>query len=143
MADEKMVVSKGDSPYVDSKSDPEKQVYVNDGTHRRSSVTQRTLNQLALHRIEDDESTKEGQLYSMNDVDPAMDAKMRLVNEVTIFHASLLSLKSNSLVPLVSSPNVFGPVTGLQNVRGVVTYQSRVRQSTRSAGPRSTQNCSA
>ena len=84
MADEKMIESKGDSPFVGSKSDVEKQGYVNDGGHRRSSVAQRTLNQLALHRIEDDDSTKEGQLYSMNDVDPAMDAKMRLVNEVTI-----------------------------------------------------------
>lgn len=30
----------------------------------------------------DDASSIEGQLFSMNDVDPAMDAKMRLVNNV-------------------------------------------------------------
>lgn len=29
-----------------------------------------------------DPSTKEGQMYSMNDVDPVLDMKMRLVNEV-------------------------------------------------------------
>lgn len=29
-----------------------------------------------------DENTKEGQIFSMNDVDPALDAKMRLVNNV-------------------------------------------------------------
>ena len=30
----------------------------------------------------DDASTKEGQIYSMNAIDPALDAKMRLVNDV-------------------------------------------------------------
>ena len=29
-----------------------------------------------------DGNTKEGQIFSMNDVDPALDAKMRLVNNV-------------------------------------------------------------
>jgi hypothetical protein len=31
-----------------------------------------------------DENTKEGQIFSMNDVDPALDAKMRLVNNVSV-----------------------------------------------------------
>lgn len=30
-----------------------------------------------------DENSKEGQIFSMNDVDPALDAKMRLVNNVS------------------------------------------------------------
>jgi len=30
-----------------------------------------------------DENTKEGQIFSMNDIDPALDAKMRLVNNVS------------------------------------------------------------
>lgn len=31
-----------------------------------------------------DETTREGQIFSMNDVDPALDAKMRLVNNVSV-----------------------------------------------------------
>ena len=79
MADEKMIDSKDVSPVIGTQSDIEKHGY--QGDHRRSSVTQRALHQMSLN-AGDDESTKEGQIFSMNDVDPALDAKMRLVNQV-------------------------------------------------------------
>jgi len=47
---------------------------------RRSSITN------VLHG--DDDRAIEGQLFSMNAIDPALDAKMRLVNQVSsTYHA--------------------------------------------------------
>lgn len=42
----------------------------------------RALRQLSVTSLNDDDSTQEGQLFSMMDVDPALDAKMHIVNNV-------------------------------------------------------------
>jgi hypothetical protein len=41
---------------------------------------QRVRNSISVQSI--DENTVEGQIFSMNDVDPVLDKKMRLVNDV-------------------------------------------------------------
>lgn len=43
-------------------------------------LAQRVRNSISVQSV--DQNIKEGQLFSMNDVDPALDAKMRLVNNV-------------------------------------------------------------
>ena len=49
---------------------------------RNKSLAARVQKQLSVSALDDDESTKEGQLFSMLDVDPALDAKMNVVNNV-------------------------------------------------------------
>ena len=48
---------------------------------RRSSVGGRLRGSISVQHVSED-AIKEGQIYSMNDVDPILDAKMRLVNQV-------------------------------------------------------------
>lgn len=49
-----------------------------------------TMAQRFRHSISgEDKSSIEGQLFSMNDIDPALDAKMRLVNNVCAFRVHL------------------------------------------------------
>jgi hypothetical protein len=47
---------------------------------RRGSVGRGIRGSLSVQQIQSD--AIEGQVFSMNDVDPALDAKMRLVNQV-------------------------------------------------------------
>jgi hypothetical protein len=55
---------------------------------RRSSVTGKFRGSLSVQHIPED--AIEGQVFSMNDVDPVLDAKMRLVNQVNnIFLAQM------------------------------------------------------
>ena len=56
---------------------------------REGSLAQRTIHRLSV--TADDASTKEGQLFSMGGFDPALDAKMRLVNNVSISFCDLES----------------------------------------------------
>jgi hypothetical protein len=60
----------GDKIIVDS--DPE----------RKDSFKSRVQRQFSVTSLNDDDSTTEGQLYSMVDVDPALDAKMHIINNV-------------------------------------------------------------
>jgi hypothetical protein len=56
-------------------------------------LAERVRHSISVQSI--DENTKEGQIFSMNDVDPALDAKMRLVNNVSfgcLWLPSVLSL---------------------------------------------------
>jgi hypothetical protein len=57
---------------------------IDDGDPERkdSSFKSKALRQLSVTSLNDDDSTKEGQLFSMVDVDPALDAKMHIVNNV-------------------------------------------------------------
>ena len=48
--------------------------------HRRSSIKGNLRGSISVQHIPED--AIEGQVFSMNDVDPAMDKKMRLVNQV-------------------------------------------------------------
>lgn len=48
-------------------------------------LAHRVRNSMSVQTLDND--TKEGQIFSMNDVDPALDAKMRLVNNVGILHS--------------------------------------------------------
>jgi hypothetical protein len=48
---------------------------------RKDSFAAKVQRQLSVTSL-DDGSTKDGQLFSMVDVDPALDAKMRIVNNV-------------------------------------------------------------
>jgi hypothetical protein len=50
---------------------------------RKASFKSKALRQLSVTSL-DDESTTEGQLFSMVDVDPALDAKMHIVNNVCV-----------------------------------------------------------
>ena len=50
---------------------------------RRSSVGGKLRGSISVQHVSED-AVKEGQVYSMNDVDPALDAKMRLVNQVSL-----------------------------------------------------------
>lgn len=47
---------------------------------RRGSVTGKFRQSLSVQHVQED--SIEGQVFSMNDVDPALDAKMRIVNDV-------------------------------------------------------------
>jgi hypothetical protein len=49
--------------------------------HDHHGLASRVRNSISVSSI--DEDTKEGQIFSMNDIDPALDAKMRLVNNVS------------------------------------------------------------
>jgi hypothetical protein len=51
-----------------------------DHERRHSSLAERVRHSISVQSL--DESTVEGQVFSMNDVDPVLDRKMRLVNEV-------------------------------------------------------------
>lgn len=53
-----------------------------DHGRRRSSLAERVRHSISVQSL--DESTVEGQVFSMNDVDPVLDKKMRLVNEVRV-----------------------------------------------------------
>jgi hypothetical protein len=48
---------------------------------RKDSFAAKVQRQLSVTSV-DDGSTKDGQLFSMVDVDPALDAKMHIVNNV-------------------------------------------------------------
>ena len=50
--------------------------------HGHHGFAERVRHSISVQSI--DENTKEGQIFSMTDVDPALDAKMRLVNHVDI-----------------------------------------------------------
>ncbi len=56
-------------------ADPER-----DAGRRRSSVGEFVRHSIAVEKV--DEQSIEGQMFSMNDVDPVLDMKMRLVNDV-------------------------------------------------------------
>ena len=58
--------------------------------HRRSSTTNKFRGSISVQRIP--EEAIEGQVFSMNDCDPVLDKKMRLVNEVNDLPWSLLNL---------------------------------------------------
>jgi hypothetical protein len=49
---------------------------------RKDSFKSKVQRQFSVTSLNDDDSTKEGQLFSMVDVDPALDAKMHIVNNV-------------------------------------------------------------
>ena len=66
IADEK--IADGNPIYSDSK--------------RKESFAAKVQRQLSVTSLNDDESTKEGQLFSMVEIDPALDAKMHIVNNV-------------------------------------------------------------
>ena len=51
-----------------------------DPTGHHPSFSARVRNSISVQSL--DASTVEGQIFSMNDVDPALDKKMRLVNDV-------------------------------------------------------------
>ena len=51
---------------------------------RSTSITQKVARQLSV--TADDGSTKDGQLYSMTNIDPALDAKMNIINDVCAGH---------------------------------------------------------
>jgi hypothetical protein len=53
-----------------------------DSERKDSSFKSKVLRQLSVTFLNDDDSTIEGQLFSMVDVDPALDAKMHIVNDV-------------------------------------------------------------
>jgi hypothetical protein len=55
---------------------------------RRTSVGEKVRGSISLGGA--DERAIEGQVFSMNDVDPALDAKMRLVNQVDRTHPRIL-----------------------------------------------------
>lgn len=63
----------------------EKQVYVTrDGDVERNSDEKVSRRRSSLGGVvSGDANAIEGQLFSMNDIDPALDAKMRLVNNVS------------------------------------------------------------
>ncbi|KAH0832767.1 hypothetical protein FOPE_01468 [Fonsecaea pedrosoi] len=48
--------------------------------HHQHSLSERVRHSISVQSL--DENTVEGQIFSMNDVDPALDKKMRLVNDV-------------------------------------------------------------
>lgn len=52
---------------------------------RRGSVGGKLRGSISVQHVSEMD-VKEGQVYSMNDVDPALDAKMRLVNQVRGLH---------------------------------------------------------
>lgn len=62
--------------YVSKDSDMERNSDEKVDHHRRSSLG---------GVIAGDDRAIEGQLFSMNDIDPALDAKMRLVNQVSAY----------------------------------------------------------
>ena len=66
---------------------------------RRESFAAKIQRQLSVTSLNDDESTTEGQLFSMIDVDPALDAKMHIVNNVCALRLllSLISLADSVL----------------------------------------------
>lgn len=69
-----------------SSIEPSKEILTNDetkGVHdHHHTLGERMRNSISVQSI--DEHTVEGQIYSMNDVDPALDKKMRLVNAVSL-----------------------------------------------------------
>lgn len=52
-------------------------------TRRGSNFGEKIRDSISVQHVP--EGAIEGQIFSMNDVDPALDAKMRLVNQVTHF----------------------------------------------------------
>src|SRR6059058_1866901 len=66
---------------------------------RKDSFTAKVQRQLSVTSL-DDGSTKDGQLFSMVDVDPALDAKMHIVNNV--WQALGCSFMSSSVTDFVS-----------------------------------------
>ncbi len=73
------------TPEHDSNADYEK--------GRKSSVSQKVARQLSV--TADDGSTKDGQLYSMTDVDPALDAKMNIINDVCSSNVEYLARRTS------------------------------------------------
>lgn len=77
-----------------------------DGKHdgrRKSSITN------VLQGRGGDEKAIEGQLFSMNAIDPALDAKMRLVNEVSLaVDCQLSGHIAHNVRPLIRS---VGPIS--------------------------------
>lgn len=73
----------------------EKDVYVTRGDdverHSDEKVDRRRRSSLG-GVMSGDTNAIEGQLFSMNDVDPALDAKMRLVNNVSLHPSSFSQL---------------------------------------------------
>jgi hypothetical protein len=55
--------------------------------HDHRGLASRVRNSISVSSV--DEETKEGQIFSMHDIDPALDAKMRLVNNVSDHNSSL------------------------------------------------------
>jgi hypothetical protein len=53
-----------------------------DPKERHHSMGERVRNSISVSHI--DEGSVEGQIFSMNSVDPALDKKMRLVNAVSL-----------------------------------------------------------
>ncbi len=49
--------------------------------HAHHGLAERVRHSISVQSI--DENSKEGQIFSMTDIDPALDAKMRLVNNVS------------------------------------------------------------
>lgn len=72
----------GDEKKPTAATDIEKHGEFNGAGHerRRSSVTNQFRGSLSVQHAPED--AIEGQIFSMNDVDPVLDAKMRLVNQV-------------------------------------------------------------
>lgn len=65
-------------------------VFSNSDQHgRRSSAGEKVRSSISIHH--DQDGAIEGQVFSMNDVDPALDAKMRLVNQVALAQNALLA----------------------------------------------------
>ena len=62
---------------------------------RNESFAAKVHRQLSVTSLNDDDSTKEGQLYSMVGIDPALDAKMHIVNNVCHPHSDLLKNPTN------------------------------------------------
>lgn len=68
--------------------EPKHIVDVEDGKNEHhAGFGERVRNSISSHSM--DENTREGQIFSMNDVDPALDAKMRLVNKVSAVREAL------------------------------------------------------
>ena len=55
---------------------------------RRSSVGGRLRGSISVQHVSED-AIKQGQIYCMNDVDPILDDKMRLVNQVSSLSFSI------------------------------------------------------
>ncbi|ETI26190.1 hypothetical protein G647_02967 [Cladophialophora carrionii CBS 160.54] len=106
-----------------------------DAYHNRHSFGERVRNSISVQSL--DENTVEGQIFSMNDVDPALDKKMRLVNNAideigwTGMHLKLFFLNgfgyaADSLILLLQSVTAgqaaleFNP--SLQNGMTVAAY---------------------
>jgi hypothetical protein len=65
---------------VETHGDTKTPVEAKDAHHHHHTFGERVRNSISVQSL--DENTVEGQIFSMNDVDPALDKKMRLVNNV-------------------------------------------------------------